>query len=265
VLAAWHPNIDEAMENRKHKRMVGNVLILLTGTAWGTLLLLSASAQVSSDPSSQNPPSNSAPPSSQKEKPKQGANPFPEDTNSVPVLPSANSPASAEPSGDSSTYGDVTLPHAENDPVLSPDDSTPLGEASSTSSSSEGMDNLLKPPPDEEGSKHRKLEAPEHTENAKEDESVGSYYLDQKNWKAALSRFESALVLDPENPDVYWGLAESQRHTGDYVSAKANYLKVMEYDPESRHGKDAKRILKEPEMESAKAVPASAPAQQPQH
>lgn len=90
---------------------------------------------------------------------------------------------------------------------------------------------------------------------------MGSYYLESKNWKGALSRFESAMVLDPENPEVYWGLAEAQRHLGDLASAKANYLKVMEYDPDSRHGKDAKKILKEPEIANARAVSANSPAQ----
>jgi len=46
-------------------------------------------------------------------------------------------------------------------------------------------------------------EAPKET--SKEDITVGKYYLDQKNWKAAQSRFQSALVLAPEEPDVYWG------------------------------------------------------------
>ena len=95
----------------------------------------------------------------------------------------------------------------------------------------------------------------------KEDENVGSYYMETKNWKAALSRFDSALVLDPENPEVYWGLAEAQRNLGDYANAKANYLKVMEYDPDSKHAKEAKKILKQPEMVNAPAVSSnSAPA-----
>ena len=72
---------------------------------------------------------------------------------------------------------------------------------------------------------------PEHHETAAEDENVGSYYLENKDWKGALSRFQSALVLDPDNPDVYWGLAESERHLGDFADARANYQKVMEYDP----------------------------------
>jgi len=41
---------------------------------------------------------------------------------------------------------------------------------------------------------------------------VGGYYLEKKNWKAAQSRFESAMVLSPDDPGVYWGLAEAARH-----------------------------------------------------
>ena len=207
-------------------------------------------------------------------KSKQEANPFPEDTNTVPVLPSANSPA-APPETNTNDYGAASsLPGTDSDPVRSPDEAGSAVSDSGSSSSDAGLDNLLKPPPDEEPSgkhpgkrqgKHGGLDDSDqpHPESAKEDESVGSYYLDQKNWKAALSRYESAVVLDPENPDVYWGLAESQRHTGDYASAKANYQKVMEYDPDSKHSKEAKKILAQPEMANAKAVSANM-APQPQ-
>ena len=94
---------------------------------------------------------------------------------------------------------------------------------------------------------------PEHHETAAEDEEVGSYYLSNKDWKGALSRFQSALVLDPDNPDVYWGLAEAERHTGDFANARANYLKVREYDPGSRHAKEAAKELVDPEIANAKA------------
>jgi Flp pilus assembly protein TadD len=77
--------------------------------------------------------------------------------------------------------------------------------------------------------------------------------MDQKNWKAAQSRFQSALVLAPEEPDVYWGLAESARHLGNFAEARANYQKVIEYDPGSRHAKEAQKILNDPEMANAKA------------
>jgi len=131
------------------------------------------------------------------------------------------------------------------------------------------MGSLLPSPDDDTqpGKRNRKGAqiAPEHHETAAEDENVGSYYLDNKDWKAALSRFESALVLDPDNPDVYWGLAECQRHLGDFANARANYLKVTQYDPDSRHAKEARKALKEPEIANAKASsfaqPVATPAQ----
>ena len=188
------------------------------------------------------------------------SNPFPEDTNGVPVLPSGVAPpapamSSAAPGAASGSAS--SLPPGDVDPVRSPDEPLPDMSSSSGESSSSSTDlaNILAPPPDDESRKQRKgkgIEPPEHQETAAEDESVGGYYLEQKNWKGALSRYQSALVLDPENPDVYWGLAESQRHLGDIANAKANYKKVMEYDPDSKHGKEAKKLLKDPEMAGVK-------------
>ena len=239
----------------RFKTRIRSVLLPTLILACGAVLLgARASAQASSATQSNSPSAATKP------KTQEDANPFPEDSNSVPVLPSANSPA-APP--DVNDYGTVALPGSDSDPVKSPDDAASTGGESGSSSSSAGLGNLPEPPPDEEqGGKHRRLNVPDkpHVESAQEDESVGSYYLDQKNWKAALSRYESAVVLDPENPEVYWGLAEAQRHMGDYVSAKANYLKEMEYDPDSKHGKEAKKILKDPEIANARAVPASASA-----
>ena len=42
------------------------------------------------------------------------------------------------------------------------------------------------------------------------------------------------LVLDPENPEVYWGMGEAQRHLGKFAEAKASYEKLVEYDPDSQ-------------------------------
>ncbi len=157
------------------------------------------------------------------------------------------------------------MPSEDIDPVRSPEDAGQAAEEQEHSSSSSlaGMGSLLPSPDDDTqpGKRNRKgaqIE-PEHHETASEDENVGNYYLDNKNWKAALSRFESALVLDPDNPDVYWGLAESQRHLGDFASARANYLKVTQYDPDSRHAKEARKALKEPEIANAKASSSPSP------
>jgi tetratricopeptide (TPR) repeat protein len=86
---------------------------------------------------------------------------------------------------------------------------------------------------------------------------VGKYYLDIKNWRAALSRFQSALVLSPEDPEVYWGLAESARYLGNFADARGYYQKVIEYDPGSKHAKEAEKALKDPQIENAKAATAA--------
>lgn len=181
-------------------------------------------------------------------------NPFPEDTTSVPVMPSGNAP-DIPLSGNGEPIG-AAAP-VDSDPVRSPEEMAPSdnGARGGFSSSQSGLDNLT-PPPDEQPSGKRKKQDDSlfdimPPEDPKKDVNVGNYYMDQKNWKGALSRFQSALVLDPENPEVYWGLAECQRHLGQFAEARANYLKVMEYDPDSKHSKEAKKALKSPELANA--------------
>jgi hypothetical protein len=196
-------------------------------------------------------------------KPPAQSNPFPEDTNNVPVMTNDSAPAAPDLGRPEPP---ASVPSADADPVRSPDD--PVGSVDTSSqgfsSSSSGLDNVM-PPPDTDidqrrGKKGRvAVPEPEHKESAADDEKVGDYYLDQKNWKAALSRYESAVVLDPENPEVYWGMGEAQRHLGKLAEAKAAYEKLVEYDPDSRHGKEAKKILKTPEMASAPTASARQP------
>jgi tetratricopeptide (TPR) repeat protein len=158
----------------------------------------------------------------------------------------------------------VPLRGEDVDPVRSPDD--PALEATSgsdadfsanSSSSLTGLGGLLpKPGDDDQPGKKKKLlvlKEPTHQEASSKDIEVGDYYLDRKNWKAALSRFESALILDPENPEVYWGLAEAEHHLGDYAHAKAHYLQLLEYDPDGPHGKQARRELKDPALDKAQS------------
>jgi tetratricopeptide (TPR) repeat protein len=188
--------------------------------------------------------------------PQPESNPFPEDTTTVPVLPNRlDTDIPAAGSGD--TRATLTVPTDDSDPVRSPEQSESTDTVEGFSSSQSGIDSVL--PPDDEketGKKSKKgsgvIAAP-HTETAKEDINVGEFYLDKKNWRAALSRFQSALVLAPEEPDVYWGLAEANRHLGNFAEAKANYQKVIEYDPDSRHAKDARKALEDPQIEAAKA------------
>ncbi len=219
----------------------------------------------------QNPPAQSTQPANNQNKPAtpptNSNNPFPEDVNSVPVMPNKNT--INLPSENGSANGLLLLPGDDFDPVHSPDDGAPTAESGSSSSLA-GID-AIGPEPDTDtrpAGRHGRRDdviEPEHQETAAEDESVGKYYLEAKDWKAALSRFESALVLDPDNADVYWGLAESERHLGRFAEARQNYQKVTEYDPGSRHAKEAGKALKDPEIANAKAAPAAQPAgSQPQ-
>lgn len=204
-----------------------------------------------------------APPQPQKpvpvqQKPPADANPFPEDTTSVPVVPTHAEPA-AEPAPEpsSESAANTSLLKNDTDPVHSPDDPPPDASADSGFSSSLAGSSDVNIPDEEKPGKHRKLDVPDaiHQETAKEDEDVGAFELSRRNWKAALSRFQSALVTDPENPDVYWGIAEAQRELKDYSSAKANYQKVVDYeDPDSKHSKEAKRLLKTPELANVPAL-----------
>jgi hypothetical protein len=215
-------------------------------------------------------------PASESQKPAAGAprtpapsqsssNPFPEDTSAVPVLPSKTTPALPE----GTYYGPANAgnlqPGEDFDPVRSPDDPAPpaaSGADENSSSSLAGLERLLPRPEDDQPSKKRKLavKEPTHQEVSAKDIEVGAYYLQTKNWKAALSRFESALVLDPENPEVYWGLAEAERHLGNFADARAHYEKLLEYDPDGPHGKEARKELKDPEIANGKnTVPSQPP------
>ncbi|MDR3799606.1 MAG: tetratricopeptide repeat protein [Terracidiphilus sp.] len=224
----------------------------------------SGSGQNQPAASSENPPAAQTPARTQQQS---NQNPFPEDTSNIPVMPTSNSPGTIPGDSDETQTGRIPMPADDADPVRSPEDAGAAAEnqqQSSGSSSLAGMSGLL-PPADDDvqpGKHHRKGEqtVPEHHETAAEDESVGGYYLDNKDWKAALSRFQSALVLDPDNPDVYWGLAEAERHLGNFADARVNYQKVMDYDPGSRHAKEAHKALQDPAIANAKPPqPAASP------
>ena len=240
------------------------IAILLLGCA-------SLCAQTPSSPpssSSPTPPASQSSPASSSAQPQvppqSTANPFPEDTGNVPVLPSGSvSPLPAD-----TAAPPVAVPDQDQDPVRSPDDAsadTVAGQNQNFSSSVSDVDSILPKPgedtaPSGKGKKRGSDDDTVHPETATEDLSVGNYYMDQHDWKGALSRFQSALVLAPDEPDVYWGLAECERHLGDFADARAYYIKVAQYDPDSRHGKDARKALKDPEIANAHNPPA--PAQQ---
>jgi tetratricopeptide (TPR) repeat protein len=164
--------------------------------------------------------------------------------------------------------GGVTLRGDETDPVRSPDDPAPAEgneQDAGSSSSLNGLDRLVPRPEDDQPNKRKmKVKEPTHQETVSNDIEVGGYYLEKKNWHAAESRFQSAMVLDPENPEVYWGMAEAERNLGKFAESRANYLKLLDYDPDGPHGKQARKALKDPAIANAKSVAAGqAPVEPP--
>ena len=166
------------------------------------------------------------------------------------------------------------MPSADYDPVRSPDDAPPAnssGQGEGWSSSQSEIDNALPASAldTSEPEKKKKHERPQKVKTQQEvaahDIRVGGYYLDTGDWKGALSRFESALVLDPENPDVYWGLAEAEYQLGQYANARAHFEKQLLYDPDGKHARDARKALKEPALANVQsAIPAGDSAPTPQ-
>jgi hypothetical protein len=249
------------------------VIALMLGS--GALAGHAQSTPAQNQPPSQQPApanSNQNPSSTPPKQPE--SNPFPEDTNNVPVMPSNSTPevpAGSDNSGsgnsgsDNSAADRLPLPGDATDPVRSPDDAEPAsGEreelhSSSSSSSQAGLDKILPSTDndDQPQGRRRKLAAPpaEHVETSQEDLQVGKYYMESKDWKGALSRFESAMVLAPDEPEVYWGLAEADRHLGNFAEARSYYRKLLDYDPDGPHSKAARKALKDPEVANAKAAP----------
>jgi tetratricopeptide (TPR) repeat protein len=253
MLYGRHRNIRVTITNGATKR-IRMKLKFHIALAVGYSLIAAVGLFAQSTPSPQKPPATTQQPA---QKPPTEANPFPGDTNNIPVVPINGEPAPAPPvANDESGAETTSLLKSDTDPVHSPDDPPPDTSASDSGFSSSLSGDNVRIPDEPPPTGHHKLKAPDevHQETAKEDEDVGQFELSRKNWKAALSRYQSALVTDPENPEVYWGIAEAQRELKDFANAKTNYQKVMEYDPDSKHGKEARKLLKQPELANAPAI-----------
>jgi tetratricopeptide (TPR) repeat protein len=81
---------------------------------------------------------------------------------------------------------------------------------------------------------------------AAKDVEVGNYYLRLKNYRAALDRFNDALVYKPKDAEATYGLAFTQEKLDLLSQAYQNYreyLKIMDSGPHAKEAQDAiKRI-----------------------
>jgi tetratricopeptide (TPR) repeat protein len=192
-----------------------------------------------------------------------------------PNQPGADSdnPFPGDVSGASNGTGDGTSTPAANkafqpfarrgadpdgDPVRTPEGAAEQPADSSSdgfSSSRVGLDRL---PAEDDSETHPGKSAKTKTREQliKEDQEVGNFYLDRKNWKGAQARFASAFLLDAENPETIWGLAESERHLQLNKEAQAHYELFLSYDPDGPHGRAARKALEEVMQNRSSSPPA---------
>lgn len=92
---------------------------------------------------------------------------------------------------------------------------------------------------------------------AAKDVEVGAFYFKRQNYRAAISRYRSALLYKPNDAIATFSLAEALEKAGDAHEAVKNYqayLKILPYGPKA---KDAHKAL---ERLQSKAPAAQKPA-----
>lgn len=79
---------------------------------------------------------------------------------------------------------------------------------------------------------------------AMKDLEVGNFYLKQKNYRAALERFNDALLYKPDDAESTYGLAVTQEKLDLLDKARQNYNKYLQLLSEGPHAKECHEALK---------------------
>ncbi len=145
-------------------------------------------------------------------------------------------------------------------PPRSDQPDTPAGESSSRQSQID-----LSPPPDDNAHPGAEPEDvsefhPYDPHKAAKNVEVGDFYFDQRNYFAAHSRYQEALLYKPNDANATFRLAESAEKMGKLDEARDNYAKYLKILP---HGPLADAATKALERLKANAVAPT--AQNPTH
>ena len=87
---------------------------------------------------------------------------------------------------------------------------------------------------------------------AAHDINVGETYLSSNSFDAARERFEEALRLTPDNPVIWFRLAQSLQGMQRLDPARLYYKKYLEAQPKGKFAKDAKKSISEIEWQIGK-------------
>ena len=91
---------------------------------------------------------------------------------------------------------------------------------------------------------------------AMKDLEVGNFYLKQKNYRAALERFNDALHYKPDDAEAIYGLAVTQDKLDLPDKARKNYSRYLEILPQGPRAKDCEEAIKRMDARAA-AEPAA--------
>lgn len=72
---------------------------------------------------------------------------------------------------------------------------------------------------------------------------VGDYYFSQKNYKAAISRYQEALEWKPNDAIATYRLAVAFEKDGDAKDAAQNYQSYLKILPQGPFAKDSRKAL----------------------
>ncbi|HLY92307.1 MAG TPA: tetratricopeptide repeat protein [Candidatus Angelobacter sp.] len=97
---------------------------------------------------------------------------------------------------------------------------------------------------------------------AAKDVEVGQYYYKVKNYRAALERFNHALIYKPDDAEATLGLAMTQEKLDLLSMADQNYRKYLQILPNGPKSREAEAALKRigPGVATSKASSANDPA-----
>lgn len=85
---------------------------------------------------------------------------------------------------------------------------------------------------------------PYNPHKAAKDIEVGQYYLKHKNYRAALDRFNEALLYKPNDAEATYRLAQTQEKVELYALAYQNYRSYIAIYKEGPYVKDAQEAMK---------------------
>jgi len=133
----------------------------------------------------------------------------------------------------------------------------PVGESSSRDSQISLEKRTSKPANDASGPDDVQEMRPYDPHKAAKDMEVGQYYLKQKNYRAALERFNDALLYKPRDAEATIGLAQTQDKLGLSTPAYENYRTYLEIFPGGPMARQAQEAIKrlEPAVQAQKDSP----------